>query len=119
MVWVGIAVLGGIAAVARFAVDGLVSSRASGTGLPLGTLAVNLSGTLLAGLVLGAALHGDALVLASTAALGSYTTLSTWMLESHRLGEDGQVLWLAVNLGLSLLAGLLALAGGHAIGAAL
>lgn len=118
LVWVTVAVLGGLAAVARFALGAFVSGRTSGR-LPLGTLAVNLSGTLLLGLVLGAALDGDAFTLAGTAALGSYTTFSTWMLESHRLGEDDQLVWLFANLVLSLVAGLLALAAGQAIGAAL
>lgn len=118
LAWVAVAALGGLAAVARFALDTFVSGRTSGR-LPLGTLAVNLSGTLLVGLVLGAALHGDAFTLADTAALGSFTTFSTWMLESHRLGEDDQLMRLALNLVLSLVAGLLALTAGHAIGAAL
>jgi CrcB protein len=62
---------------------------------------------------------GNALVLAGTAALGSYTTLSTWMLETHRLGQDDQLALAAVNLLGSLLIGFGALALGHAIGAAL
>lgn len=44
--------------------------------------------------------------------LGSYTTFSTWSLESYRLVEDGAH-WLAVaNLLGSLVAGLLAVYGG-------
>ena len=43
------------------------------------------------GLFAGLALHGDALLLAGTALLGSYTTFSTWMFETHRLAEDGLV----------------------------
>ena len=35
-------------------------------------------------------LSGDALVIAGTAAIGSYTTFSTWMLETQRLAEDGE-----------------------------
>ena len=35
-------------------------------------------------------LSGDALRLFGTGLLGAYTTFSTWMLESHRLGEDGR-----------------------------
>ena len=30
-------------------------------------------------------------MLAGTATLGSYTTFSTWMLETQRLAEDGEV----------------------------
>ena len=56
---------------------------------PWGTLAVNISGAFALGLVAGLALHGDALLLAGTSLLGSYTTFSTWMLETYRLGEEG------------------------------
>ncbi len=118
MVWVAVALLGGVGALARFVLDGAVSERSSG-GLPYGTLAVNLSGTLLLGLVAGLALHGDALLMTGTAALGSYTTFSTWMLEALRLGEDGQPWLLWANLLGSLAAGVGALVLGRAIGGAL
>ena len=89
-VWVLVAVLGGTGSIARFLVDGFVGERAEGGAFPWGTFAVNLSGAALLGGVAGAAVTGTALTLAGTATLGSYTTLSTWMLESHRLGEDDQ-----------------------------
>ena len=118
LVWAGVAALGGIGALARFALDGAVSQRA-GDGFPFGTLAVNLTGALALGLLDGAAVGGDALLLAGTATLGSYTTFSTWMLESQRLGEDGQGGRLALNVALPLAAGLAAAALGHAIGSRL
>ena len=92
--WVGIALLGGVGACARFLLVSLIATRHSGN-LPLGVLAVNVSGSLLLGLVAGLALSGDALVLTGTATLGSYTTFSTWMLETQRLGEERQI-WPAV-----------------------
>jgi fluoride exporter len=58
--------------------------------LPLGTLVVNLTGALLLGLLVGRSVGGTPLPLVGTATLGSYTTFSTWMFESHRLGEDGE-----------------------------
>jgi CrcB protein len=64
----------------------------------------------------GLALHGDALLVVGTGALGSYTTFSTWMFETHRLGEDGEG-WLAVlNVVVSVAVGLGAVALGRAIG---
>ena len=63
--------------------------------------------------------RGQGYLLAGTAALGSYTTFSTWMLEAQRLGEDGEVPGLAANVVLSLAAGLVAAALGRAIGAGL
>jgi CrcB protein len=57
--------------------------------------------------------------LLGTATLGSYTTFSTWMLETHRSVQDGEP-WLAwANVAVSMFAGLAAAAAGKAIGAAL
>ena len=61
-------------------------------------------------------MHGDAYLLAGTAVIGSYTTFSTWMFESHRLAEDGWS-WLALlNLVLSLVLGIGAAELGRLIG---
>lgn len=117
-VWIGVAVLGGLGAIARFALDGLIASR-YGRGFPVGTLAVNASGALALGLLVGLSVRGDAHLLAATAALGSYTTFSTWMLETHRLGEEGQGRAMLANLALSAAIGLGAVALGRAIGAGL
>jgi CrcB protein len=118
LVWSAVAVLGGVGALFRFGLDGAISERA-GSDFPWGTLAVNLSGALVLGLLAGLVLHGDALLLAGTAVLGSYTTFSTWMFETHRLAEDGE-LWLAlINMLLSLALGVGAAALGRTIGGAL
>jgi fluoride exporter len=118
VVWLAVAVLGGAGAVARFALDVTVSQR-TGSGFPWGTLAVNSSGALALGLLAGAHVTGDALLVAGTAVLGSYTTFSTWMLESHRLGEDGELARMWLNVAGSLLAGLAAAALGKLLGGAL
>jgi CrcB protein len=114
LLWVGVGLAGGAGALARFALDALVSERL-GSGFPWGTLAVNVSGAFLLGLVAGATLHGDALTVVGTGALGSYTTFSTWMLETQRLGEDGQPWLLAVNIVISVAAGLGAVALGRTL----
>jgi CrcB protein len=118
LVWVGVAALGGLGAVARIVLDAAVSARA-GRALPLGTFAVNITGAFVLGLLAGLALTGDALLLAGTATLGSYTTFSTWMFESHRLGEDGEPAALVANVLVSLACGIGAAALGRAIGGAL
>ncbi|MCW3029269.1 MAG: camphor resistance protein CrcB [Solirubrobacterales bacterium] len=115
LLWLGVALLAGLASVARFLLDAAVSPGAGGR-FPLGTLAVNLSGALLLGFLVGVSLHGDAYLLAGTAVLGSYTTFSTWMFESHRLAEDGEGWILAVNIALSLFLGVAAVAAGRLIG---
>ena len=115
-IWIAVALLGGVGACARFLLISLIATRHSGN-LPLGVLAVNVSGSLLLGLVAGLALSGDALVLTGTAALGSYTTFSTWMLETQRLGEDGRVRAGVLNVVVSLGLGIGAVALGRTIGA--
>lgn len=102
--WIGVALLGSIGSIARFLLDGAVSRRGSSS-FPLGTLAVNASGALVLGLLTGFALSGEALVLAGTATIGSYTTFSTWMFETHRLGEDGQSGGAALNVIVSVIVG--------------
>lgn len=115
LAWLGVAALGSAGALARFALDGAISQR-SGTRFPLGTLAVNASGALLLGVLWGASLAGEGYLLAGTAFLGSYTTFSTWMLESHRLSEEGSLRAAAANVILSLGIGLAFVALGHWIG---
>jgi CrcB protein len=80
---------------------------------------VNTSGSLLLGLLTGLALSGDALLIAGTATLGSYTTFSTWMFETQRLGEDGELRGATLNAGLSIVVGVAAAALGRTIGAQL
>lgn len=116
--WCGVAFLGGVGAAARFLLDWFVSLRL-GFRFPFGTMAVNLSGAFLLGLLAGAATDGDARLLAGTALLGSYTTFSTWMLETQRLEEEGRQLSAVVNVVVSAAVGLAAVALGHALGAQL
>lgn len=116
--WIAVAALGSAGSIARFLLDSAVSARSRGD-FPLGTLAVNASGAFVLGALNGAALSGDALTLAGAATIGSYTTFSTWMLETHRLGEDGRVLAGAVNVFVSIAVGLTAAAIGRSIGGAL
>ena len=116
--WIGVALLGGVGALARFLLDAAVAEGAAGP-FPAGTLAVNLSGAALLGLLAGFALHGAALTIVAGGGIGSYTTFSTWMFESQRLGEAGRASMLWLNIGLSLLAGLLAVTLGHWLGGVL
>ncbi|UGS37040.1 fluoride efflux transporter CrcB [Capillimicrobium parvum] len=118
LTWAGIAVFGALGAVARFRVDEAVSARRPGE-FPLGTLVVNLTGTFCLGLLVGAAVSHRLLLVAGTGFLGGYTTFSTWMVESERLGESGDVLLLVANLWLSLILGVGLAALGWHVGRAL
>lgn len=116
LAWIAVGVLGGIGALCRFVVDGIVSARA-GRDFPIGTMVVNVTGAALLGLLVGLGFKGDRLLLAGTATLGSYTTFSTWMLETQRLTEDGELALAGANIVISLGAGLGAAALGRSIGA--
>jgi CrcB protein len=118
LAWVAVGSLGGLAAAARFAVDARVAARARSE-FPLGILAVNLSASLALGFVAGAALHGAALTIVAGGGIGSYSTFSTWILDSHRLKAAGEARLAWLNIGISLLAGFAAVALGRWLGGAL
>ena len=120
LIWAGVVLIGGAGSVARFLADGAVAARVNQRSarryFPLGTLVVNVSGAVILGLITGLALGHDEALLAGTAAVGSYTTFSTWMLETQRLTEERQHRQAVVNVIASLAAGLAAAALGRLIG---
>jgi CrcB protein len=109
---------GGFGAVARFTIDAFVQGRRRDE-FPLGTLVVNVGGSFVLGLLVGLSISHRAMVILGTGTLGSYTTFSTWMLETHRPAEDGEVKLAWLNVAVSLAAGLGAAALGKALGGAL
>jgi CrcB protein len=109
--WAGVALLGGLGALARYLVDVLVGLRLGGR-LPLGTLAVNVSGSLALGALSGAAVaHGVSLA-AGAGFLGAYTTFSTYMAQIYRSTSTGHLAIALTNAFGSLAAGVLAVYGG-------
>jgi fluoride exporter len=117
VVWIGVGIVSGLGAVLRFALHTAVQRRIAGV-FPSGTLAVNVLGSLVLGVLHGAGVSGDALLLAGTALLGSFTTFSTWMVETERLAEEGAGGLAVVNVLGSLALGLAAVALGWAVGTA-
>lgn len=115
---VAVGLFGGVGAVVRFLLDGAVSRRA-GRAFPYGTLAVNLTGAFLLGLLAGAAVSGSAYKLAGVGFIGAFTTFSTWAFESHRLGEDGRLRLGAANFAVSLVLGVALAWLGREVGLAL
>jgi fluoride exporter len=107
LVWAGVVLVGGIGSVLRFLVDRTVARHVARP-FPVGTLVVNISGAALLGVLAGLALSKNAALLADTAFVGTYTTFSTWMLETQRLGEERQT-WTAVtNIVVSVVLGMAA-----------
>ncbi|ROQ30906.1 CrcB protein [Frondihabitans sp. PhB188] len=104
----GLAVLavaagGGIGAALRFLLDGSVNAGRQFR-LPVGTLTINITGSLLLGLLTGAALHLGEFPVAvlGTGVMGGYTTFSTASFETVRLARGGRITAAAVN-GLGML----------------
>ncbi len=118
IVWLGVFLIGGAGSVLRFVVDGAVTSR-RGRHFPYGTLVINVSGAVILGFLTGLALSDDGALLAGTAAVGSYTTFSTWMFETERLSEEREFIGAVLNIVVSLVAGVAGAALGRAIGARL
>lgn len=114
----GVGLVGGLGAVARFVLDGALARRVAGT-FPYGTLAVNLIGAFVLGALVGAAVGGSSYRLWGTGLIGAFTTFSTWMLEAHRLGEDGALRLGTMNLAVGLVLGVLAAWAGRHVGALL
>jgi fluoride exporter len=115
MVTVAVTVAAGLGAVTRYLLDRTVQRRTSAR-FPVGTLAVNVTGSFLLGLVVGlTAHHGFASTTGTVIGAGfagGYTTLSTWAWESLALGETGAGTAAVVNVVGSLALGLLAGAAG-------
>ena len=116
--------VGGFAgAVTRYLVDGRLQDLA-GTAFPWGTLTVNLVGSLLVGFLFALIVERAALASELRGPLmigfiGSFTTFSTWALESWRMVEDGAWAYAGLNLVGSVLLGLVAVIIGITVGRAI
>jgi CrcB protein len=116
--------LGGFfGAISRYLIDGAVSDRTGGD-FPWGTLVVNATGSFALGLlfamateraILPAGIRGPVMI----GFIGSYTTFSTYMLESWGLIESGSYGAAVANIGGSIVIGLIAIAAGLFIGRAI
>lgn len=124
-VWVllGAAVAGGIGAGLRYVVDALVTHAVFRGGdrparFPVGILIVNVSGSLLLGILtgLGTTLGGDTAWILGVGLLGGYTTFSTMSLDSVLLLREGERRRGWMNVFGTLLICVIAAAVGLAIG---
>lgn len=121
VVWVALgSVFGGPA---RYFVSGLVGRRIGET-FPWGTMVVNVTGAFAIGLIAAAARSGDlfpmpvAWQFAVTGFLGSYTTVSSFSLQTMALARDGQFMKAGGNVLASVLLCLSAVTLGYGLGIA-
>jgi CrcB protein len=115
---VGVGLLGGLGALGRFALDGQVAGRL-GREFPYGTLAVNVLGSFLLGLLVGLAVSANTYRFEGIGFIGAFTTFSTWTFESHRLGEDRRLHVGIANFVVSLALGIFTAWAGRHLGATL
>ena len=99
-------------AIARFWLGAYIGGK-MGTRFPYGTFVINISGSFLIGLILTVLTERSHLspnwrYLIPVGFIGAYTTFSTFEFESLRAMQDGQLAVGFVNVGLSVLAGFLA-----------
>ena len=91
---------GGIGAALRLILDGLIRDRVRSS-YPVATTVINITGSLLLGLLTGLASHQllphQWQLIAGTGLLGGYTTFSTASFETVRLIEDRRYLAAALN----------------------
>ena len=111
---------GAVGAVARATLATTIQNRWPST-LPVGTIVVNISGCLILGLLAGVLESRPDMspawrAFGAVGVIGAYTTFSTFELETLSLIERGHLAGAFVNVALSLLAGLLAVWAGQAIG---
>ncbi|MFJ4920293.1 fluoride efflux transporter CrcB [Streptomyces sp. NPDC088725] len=113
---------GAVGAPLRYLTDRAVQARHD-TVFPWGTFTVNVIGSLILGLVTGAALSGSSghhlQLLLGTGLCGALTTYSTFSYETLRLAETGARAFAAANVLASIGVGMGAVYAGYALGQAL
>ena len=93
---------GAIGSIARW---GVAEAMPPGTGgVPWATVAVNLSGAFLLGILMAASLQTEALLFLGTGLLGGFTTMSTFGVETVSLLKDDSTAVAALYVALNLLA---------------
>ncbi|MFJ2894027.1 fluoride efflux transporter CrcB [Streptomyces sp. NPDC087218] len=109
MNWLLVILGASVGAPLRYLTDRAVQSRHD-TVFPWGTFAVNVSGSLVLGLLTGAVAAGAASshvqLLIGTGLCGALTTYSTFSYETLRLIEDGARFYAVANVLASVVAGL-------------
>jgi fluoride exporter len=94
LAWLGFVAAAAVGAPLRYVVDGAIAERTGGA-FPWGTFVINVSGSLLLGVLTGLGLYHAfpkvSKVILGTGFCGAYTTFSTFSFETVRLMEEGDL----------------------------
>jgi fluoride exporter len=122
--WIAVAIGGALGSLARHGVNHVVQTRWLTLRFPAGTVAVNLVGCLVIGLLAGL-IASNRLTLGLywrefifVGVLGGFTTFSTFGLDTLTLTQSHSSTLAVLNVALQVLGGLLAVWAGYAIGLA-
>jgi CrcB protein len=121
--WVGLG--GALGSILRFWLGGLISNTKFGAYFPLGTLVINITGSLVIGIF--AAMTSPesrfnphwrsfAVQLLMVGLCGGYTTFSSFSLQTLNLARDGEWLFAGLNITLSVVLCLVGVWIGYALG---
>ena len=123
MIWWYVALGSAVGGVARFGLAAVVQQRV-GPNFPVGTLVVNITGSLLLGFLWRYAIGTDVIsaevrALLTTGFCGGYTTFSTFTYETMVLIEDGEStragLYIVLSVVLSLVGAWLGIAAARSL----
>lgn len=119
LIWLYVAVGSAAGGVSRYLLGTVIQQR-YGLGFPIGTLVVNITGSLLLGFILRLALGGTQMspetrILLTTGFCGGYTTFSTFTYETAAMFESGQYRRAIVYVTLSVVLSVLATFAGFAL----
>jgi CrcB protein len=120
--WIAVAIGGAFGSLARHGVNHVVQTRWLTLRFPAGTVAVNLAGCLVIGLLAGL-IASNRLALGLywrefifVGVLGGFTTFSTFGLDTLTLAQSHSTTYAVLNVALQVIGGLLAVWAGYAIG---
>lgn len=118
MTVLAVVLVGALGAVARFVVDGVIKTRCASS-FPWATFTINVTGSLLLGVLAGLVIHHGAptelQTILGTGFCGGYTTFSTASVETVRLAQTRRRWLAAANAVGSVVVSVAACAAGLAL----
>ena len=115
LIWIGMG--GFVGAVLRYLISSYIQTITKTAGFPFGTLAVNIIGSFIIGLIFfyfesSGSIDPQTRSFVLVGVLGAFTTFSTFSIETLDLLQGGQMVGALVNMGAHGILGLLAVWSG-------